>query len=90
MESRKQTCSDLDGSKDPAKVRQCMIVDRRLAIVDRRLQRMSTTRETNLEAHRTLEKKKLTKARVLTAISRGKSLKRRSGAKNEIRNLDIF
>ena len=37
-----------------------------------RLRRTSTTWETDLEAHRSLERKVLTEARVLTAISRGK------------------
>ena len=46
--------------------------DVRSTINDWRLRRPSTTWETDLEAHRFLERKVLTKARVLTAISRGK------------------
>ena len=47
-----------------------------VAIDDRRLQKRSTTGETNLEAHdcRTLQRKKMTKARILTAMSKRKSL----------------
>ena len=72
VKSKRETWSDCDGSKDPPKVWRCAIVDRRMAIDDRRLRRSSTTWETNLEAHRSLEIKVLTKAKVLTAISRGK------------------
>ena len=60
-ESGKQKAwSDCGGSKDPPNVD------------DRRLRRTSTTWETSLEAHRSLERKILTKAKALTAISRGK------------------
>ena len=63
VESKRETWSDCDGTKDLSKVRQCAIVDRRLAIDHRQLRRTLTTWETNLDAHRTLERKKLTKQR---------------------------
>ena len=46
--------------------------DVRSSIDDWRLRKTSTTWETDLEAHRFLERKVFTEARVLTAISRGK------------------
>ena len=72
VESKREPWSDCDGNKNPPKVRRRAIVDRRLAIDNWRLRRTSTTWQTNLEAHKSLERKVLTKAQLLTAISRGK------------------
>ena len=72
MESAREIWSGCEGKKNSPKAWWCAIVDRRLAIDDRRLRRTSTTWETDLEANKSLERKVLTEARVLTAISRGK------------------
>ena len=72
VDSKRENWSDCNGSKHPPKVRQCAIVD---SMGDRRsavAKNASTTWKTKLEAHGTLERKKMTKAKVLTAISRGK------------------
>ena len=92
MEGKIETRSDLDRSKDPAKVRQCAIVDRRSAIdgsavaenVDKLRDKFGGAQDTREEEVDQSEGFDGESQRLVAQLAR------RSGAKNEIRKFDFF